>query len=104
MPTLPTAFFPNYDHDATNAALVIPVASLPGLTAAEASESAGDGRKVCYELVKKIQQQYAAMVTKPAGMNATIGTPTGVSPGVIRQTFTLTFDLAVGDADLTPEP
>ena len=98
---LPTDFFPGYTTDGTS--ITIPLADLSGLIAAEADAATGDGRKVCFELVKQIQAAFAALPSAPGRMNATVGTPTGVSATVTRRSFQLTFDVDISDADVAAE-
>lgn len=105
----PTAFFPGIAYlgasdPAPAAGIFIPLADLSGLTAAEADEATGDGRKVAYELIKAIQAKYAAMPTKPQRLTVTVGTPTGVTASVVRQSYTLAFDVDITGVDLATEP
>lgn len=108
MTTLPTAFISGYEllasgDTAPSQGLFIPLTSLPALTAAEANEVTGDGRKICYELIREILSQYTAMSVKPARMAITVGTPTGINASTVRRSYTLAFDLDVSDADVAAE-
>ncbi len=98
---LPTDFFPSYSTDGVD--LTIPIADLPGLTAAEADALTGDGRKLAFELIKQIQAAYTQLDPTPGRMNATVGTPTGISPTVARRSYTLTFDVDISEADVAAE-
>ena len=101
---LPTDFFPGYSSDGTS--ITIPLTAFGGsLTAAEADELTGDGRKVAFELTKAIADRFTAIPTanRPARMNATIGTLQGVSQTVARRAYTLSYDLDVAAADVAPE-
>jgi len=107
---LPPALLPGFTLlDAAEAApsqgIFIPLASLPALTAGEANETTGDGRKVAYELTKALQTNYAALAdnAKPAKMAITKATPTGINPTTVRQAFTASFDLDFSAADVAPE-
>jgi len=87
------------------AGIFIPLTSLPDLTAAEADEAAGDGRKVAFELQKELFEQYTALAdaAKPAKMSMTRGTPTGINSTTVRQTYTASFDLDITSSDVTAE-
>lgn len=97
---LPTEIFAGYSADGTS--ITIPLADLPGLTAAEADAVTGDGRKVAFELVKTIAEMYLAIPTasRPAGLSATIGTLQGLSATTVRRSYSLAFDLDATSADV----
>jgi hypothetical protein len=97
---LPTEIFPGYSTDGTS--ITIPLADLPGLTAAEADDATGDGRKLAFELTKTIAEKYLAIPTaeRPAGLSATIGTLQGLSATTARRSYSLAFDLDVAAADV----
>ena len=65
----PTDWIPGYTSDGTN--LTIPIASLAGLTAADADAATGDIRKVILASAKQLDSVYAAASPKPAGMMVT---------------------------------
>lgn len=85
--------------------LFIPLASLPGLTALEADEATGDGRKMVYELARAIFSNYTALATaaRPGKLSVVRGTPTGVDSTTVRQSFTFAIDLDISASDVTPE-
>ena len=106
----PTALIQNYVFlAATTAApsdgLFIPLASLTGLTSAEANASTGDGRKVVFEILKEVLEQYTALATasRPNKLTITRAVPTGVDAASIRQSYTFSFDLDIAIADLAAE-
>lgn len=108
---LPTAILPGYEVLAAGAAtpsqgIFIPLASLVGLTAGEADEATGDGRKVAFELSRTIFTNYTAIATanRPAKFSITRGTPAGVDASTVRQSYTYTFDLDVSASDMSSEP
>ncbi|MGG6293799.1 hypothetical protein ACQ4M4_05185 [Leptolyngbya sp. AN02str] len=111
MPAIqPTDLFPGYDLlDATDPApsqgIFIPLADLSGLTAAEADAATGDGRKVAYEVLRKVESSFTAIPTadRPTRMNVTLGTPTGVNANIVRRSYTLTFDVSIGATDMADE-
>ncbi len=100
---LPTDIFPNLSSDGTN--ITIPLSDFTGLTDTEADPSTGDGRKVAYEMVKKIADSYIALDTasRPEQMSAAIGVVQGQSATEARRTYTLSFDLDIAGSDLADE-
>jgi hypothetical protein len=82
--------------------IFIPLASLSGLSAAEANETTGDGRKVLFEIAKAAQTAFAAITPAPSGLAVTRSTPTGVNATTIRQSYTMQFDLTIADVDVAP--
>jgi hypothetical protein len=106
----PQNILPGYDLVAANGtvaseSLCIPLSSLPGLTAVEADETTGDGRKVAYELCKAIQSGYTALATaaRPSRMTASKGTPSGVDADTVQQSFTFSFQLGITGTDVAAE-
>lgn len=85
--------------------IFVPLTSFSDLTAAEADEATGDGRKVAFEIQKEIFEQYTALAdaAKPARMTVSRGTPTGINPNTVRQTYTISFDLDISASDVTAE-
>lgn len=107
---LPSAILPNYQYLAAGAAtpsagVFIPLASLPGLTAAEADAATGDGRKVAFELSRAIFSNFNALPTanRPNRFTITRGVPSGLDQTTVRQTFTLTFDIDFSGSDMANE-
>jgi hypothetical protein len=85
--------------------LFIPLASLAGLTSAEANASTGDGRKVAFELMKEMfdRIQLIAAADRPNRLTITRGIPTGLTATVIQQTYTAQFALEVTGSDVAAE-
>lgn len=109
--TLPADFFTGYQLLANAEAapaqgIFIPLTSLSGLTAAEADEGTGDGRKVAFELVRTVNEKYNALAAadRPTRMSVTVGTPTGINSTTVRRTYTMTFDVDIAATDLASEP
>ncbi|GAB4465529.1 MAG: hypothetical protein OHK0037_20380 [Elainellaceae cyanobacterium] len=107
---LPGAIFPNYQYlsaaeAAPSAGLFIPLNSLPGLTADEADETTGDGRKVAFELSRAMFTNYNALTTaqRPSRFTITRGIPAGIDQTTVRQTYTLTFDIDFSGSDMAAE-
>lgn len=101
---VPTQILPNYESDGTN--ITIPLATLSGLTAAEANPATGDGRKVAFELVKAMHTnlQGLADAAKPAQFLTSESTPTGQGPNEVRKAYTFTFDVNISAVDVAEEP
>ncbi len=108
---LPTALFPNYQLLASNASapaegIFIPLSDLTGLLSAEANASTGDGRKVAYEVIRKIVASYQGLATdaRPSRMNVAASTPTGITADIVRRSYTLSFDVGISATDVAAEP
>lgn len=111
MSILPTAILPNYAYldsgeTAPAAGIFVPLASLPGLTAAEANATTGDGRKVAFELCRAMFSNLEALpaANRPARFTITRGIPAGIDQTIVRQTYTLSFDIDFSGADVANEP
>lgn len=107
---LPTVIFPGYEQVAaggtvTAESIVIPIADLPSLTAAEANAATGDGRKVAYGLSQAIFDKVTALdpAARPNAMSVARGTPTGVNASTVQQSFTQTYQLDVTGVDVAAE-
>jgi hypothetical protein len=102
----PTDIFASYAADST--AVTIPLAALPGLTAAEAHPTEGDAREVLRIIletyVSKIEQMQPA--NRPVYMTAQRGNLIGLSPSLVSRTYTITFHESVGATatSVRPEP
>lgn len=111
MSLLPTAILPNYAYlnsgdSVPSAGIFIPLASLPGLTAAEANATTGDGRKVAFELCRAIFANLEALpvASRPSRFTITRGIPAGIDQTIVRQTYTLSFDIDFSGSDVANEP
>lgn len=93
----------NYSSDGTN--FTIPLATTPKASAGEAHTSTGDSRKFLYALIDAIAVAIAATATadKSNRMTVTKHTPASVAEGIVRQSYSFDFDLAIGDADVATE-
>lgn len=83
----PVEFIPNYSSDGTD--ITIPIASLPGLTAALADYATGDIRAVLACLLEKV---LAGMEAAPLvlGQSCTLAVvPEVQTTGLTRKTYTL---------------
>lgn len=92
----PTDIFSGYSADAT--AITIPLAALPGLTQAEAHATTGDAR----EVLRIILEKYVAAIegmsanNRPAFMQMSRGNLIGLTPSLVRRSYSVTFEEAVG--------
>lgn len=108
---IPTQLFPGYEQVASGGtvaadSIVIPLSALGGLTAAEADEATGDGRKVAFELAKAMHTNIQGLAenARPAQMLTSESTPTGQGPNEVRKSYTMTFDVNIGSVDVADEP
>lgn len=94
----PLALFPTMTSDATG--INIPYADLAGLTQTEADISTGDGREIARILVETIATAInnLSAENRPTKMTATKANPVGVGTDTLRQSYTLTFDIAISQA------
>lgn len=103
---LPTALFTGWTEDGTD--ITLPLADLPGLTAAEADAASGDGREIVRIFLNTVFTKIQALPSadRPSKMTITRGNPTGVSASEIRQSYTVTFDLAISpvNVEMSDEP
>jgi len=106
----PIDIFAGYTFDTTSSEIRIPIASLPGLSPSEANASTGNGMEVIRQIVDRTHTQLAALapaarptkatVTKP---NPAIAAGINVAPGVLRQSYSLSFDLQPTGQELASE-
>lgn len=107
---LPASVFPGYQLLANGEAapaqgVFIPLSTLTGLTAEEAAETTGDGRKVAYEVARAMHASYTGLsdAAKPSHFLADVAPPVGLTADVVRRTYTLSFDLNIDGSDVTNE-
>ncbi len=105
----PAQLLPGYTFESGE--MRIPIAVLTGLTAAEADPTTGNAMEVLRQLVDHANNQVvslapAARPTKAtiAKQNPSIASGINVSPGTLRQAYTLTFDLQPTALELAAEP
>lgn len=106
----PIEIFAGYTFDTVANEIRIPIASLPGLSPAEANASTGNGMEVIRQIVDRAHRQLAALapaarptkatVTKP---NPAIASGVNVTPGTLRQSYNLSFDLQPVGLELASE-
>lgn len=110
MNVIPTQLFSGYTYDSTADEIRIPRAALPGLTAAEANATTGNGMEVMRQIVEGASSSLSALapeakptkasITKP---NPSIAVGAGVAPGTLRQTYGLSFDLTPTGLEMATE-
>jgi hypothetical protein len=82
--------------------IFIPLAALPGLTAAEADPTTGDGRELSRVLIEQITTAIGNLTAaeKPTKMTATRANPTGTGSNLITQSYTQTFQVTLTQSSL----
>lgn len=92
---LPTVILPNITSDGTN--LTIPIADIPGLTAAEADPATGNGAELLRLICDAAYDRIEALATTDRPTQMTWGKPPaqGVAGAVSRQTYTFGFNFTV---------
>ena len=108
MQITPAEIFPGYASDGTT--ITIPLAALPGLAAAEAHPTTGNGMEVLRQILDKTQGYVAGLAptSKPTKATITKGNPAiatgvGVVPGTLRQGYAVAFDLTPTALELASE-
>ena len=106
----PSEIFAGYTFDSTANEIRIPLAALPGLTAAEANASTGNGMEVIRQIVDRTHSQLASLAPTARPMKATVAKPNpsiasgaNVTPGTLRQSYNLSFDLQPTALELASE-
>ena len=102
---IPTALFSGMSEDGTD--LLIPIASIPELTAAEADAVSGDSRKVCYAFLKRMAAWYTslAVADRPANLIINEGNAVENSSSEFTKSFNIQFTLSAPSAlDVATEP
>lgn len=106
----PTGIYPDYKYTAdassglSGEGVFIPLTSIPGLSATEASHVAdGDYRKLIYGLVSQAESEVNALDDKPAKFSASKSGLTFVDEDTARRNFSFTFNFAVENLDIEPE-
>lgn len=108
MQIAPSELFVGYTFSADT--ISIPLSALPGLTAAEADATTGNGMEVLRQVVDRSYVAIAALAPTARPTKATVAKPNpaiasgaGVSPGTLRQAYALTFDLQPTGLELASE-
>lgn len=104
----PTALFSGYTSDGTN--ITIPLADIPGLTAAEAHTSTGDWRNIFLSLCHTVLTHYDSLATadRPVAFIADMPTVgrvrSGDLAGALRQVYSFDFYNELPLTDVVDEP
>lgn len=108
MQIAPDELFVGYAFSADT--ISIPLSALPGLTAAEANATTGNGMEVLRQVVDRAQVAIAALAPSARPTKATVVKPNpsiasgvNVVPGTLRQGYNLTFDLQPVGLELASE-
>lgn len=94
--------FPGLTKAVDGTTITIPVAALPGMSAAEVT--AGDGRKLAYALMEGMAAQLVTAPEPPTQFTLTAGDPITSGPDTVSKTYVGTFTLAYTVNDVAPEP
>lgn len=99
----PTSLWPGYTSDGTN--ITIPIASLDGLTAAEAHTTTGDLRSIMLAFCSTGYRHYSELATadKPAMFTASMPTISPVTSGTLAGTFRTTYSFVFNNEYCTPD-
>lgn len=110
----PTQVLPGYTLLAANdnapaQGIFIPLSTIVGLSASEAHQTTGDGRKVVAGLMEALNNSLAALPNnaKPINLTLTKSQPAGVAVGQINQSFSVTirYQSLFGEiVEVAPEP
>ena len=104
----PTALWPSYTY--ANDALVIPLAALDGLSAAEANATTGDWRAIMQALQVTLYNHYNELpaLDKPESMVVSTPSVSAISSGnfagTIKATYSASYYLTLDGAVVADEP
>jgi len=106
----PNEIFAGYTFDAVASEIRIPLASLPGLSAIEANANTGNGMEVIRQIVDRTHVALTALVPTARPTKATVAKPNpaiasgaNITPGTLRQSYNLSFDLRPTALELASE-
>ena len=109
----PTGIYTDYEYSsdgevsAGQAGIFIPLASLPGFTAAEANEGGADSdyRKLIWTLLSVAEDQVNALDSdsKPEKMTLSKSGLTFVDEDTARRSYTASFNFAIENLDVEDE-
>ena len=93
-------------YSADSNGITIPLAALPGLSAAEAHASTGDVRKVARALLAALYAAYIgeAEADRPAQMQLSRYTNVDESNDTTTRTYQARFNVAVAEEEVVDEP
>jgi len=106
----PIGIFTGYTFDTVSNEIRIPIASLPGLSVAEADAITGNGMEVIRQIVDRTHAALTALAPTARPTKATVAKPNpaiafgaNVAPGILRQSYSLSFDLQPTALELASE-
>lgn len=99
----PTTWIPNYSFDGTN--LIIPLASLPGLQAADANATSGDIREIGLAVNEVLYQGFNALATtdQPKSMRLSRSTSSNDQTGYATRSYSSQFKVSSPTVVVAPE-
>lgn len=100
----PNEWIASWSEDATN--ITFPIASIPGLTAAEADGDTGDIRKVLFPLLETLYQEWLATATadRPTQMTITKSASLNIANTQITHVFSFRFLTEIESQEVVDEP
>ena len=100
----PSHWLENYSADSSG--IKIPLASLPGLSAAEANASTGDIRKVARAIIAALHAAFLAEAEadRPAQMQLSRYTSVDEENDTTTRTYQARFVVEVGEEEVVDEP
>ena len=100
----PNTWIASWSEDGTTVSF--PIASLEGLTAAEADGATGDIRDIMLSLLKTLVTEWATMTTaeQPSYFKIYPSASTNATTGDITRTYTIQLTTAVSGEDVKDEP
>ena len=101
--TVPTTFLASWSEDATN--ITLPIASVTGLTAAEADGASGDIREILRTLLETVYAVYAAQDAADRWTKCTMQKAVAIDPitNLISTQFTLNFTTSLVSQNMVAE-
>lgn len=99
----PTEVFPGYTYNSNTDVLSIPIADIPVFSEPEANATTGDVRELIRGILEKAAGVIDAMpaADRPRYITIVRGNVVGVSPTIIRRSYTVTFEEVVSPVSTT---
>lgn len=100
---LPPTWIPGWSEDGTN--IIIPLASLPEITAAEADATTGDIRKSLYALCEHLRDTWDTMASADRPSKMVISATATINPTTneITKRYTFAFTAEASGIDVAAE-
>ena len=101
---VPTAWIPNWSEDGTD--IIVPIATFPQLTAAEADAATGDIRKILFGVADALVNAWIAKAAadRPAKMTLSRSTSVNDQTGAVSRRYVFDFELSTVAEEVADEP